>query len=575
MPLPHRWPWASYFALRFANLEMEEAYVLKRAAQVGHISKLWCAVQVTLCLLWFFFSALRYRLFWRPSLAAFLPEPIPFLVIGAVLLSNFMACCRPCTHILTYTGSLIIVGFLAWKVHFHVVQETFFAEAYTMKAVYTAVQNNTIALGQLQVYVNQEESRKALTFFAVQMLVQFNVLQFLGLGIGTACVYLSFPVALFMAAYVSPVVADAILEISIISTVLSLTSLSSSFQVSRIQRQQFASDHKLQVSLEREAETSQRLAEHERRAKEAAMQADTILNHMLKNIMADAAGCIWLFAATTSDPIPPDLQTALACLDRGMRWCRQRQALLRLTAGTYRASRVPVGLRAFGEALASGRALDCAFVDDCLLLDPLLCDILLDNAINNALRHGDSGHPVTFSMQLEPADPAARTATLTFTVTNHLKPSKPAVTPEFVQAVLRGEVVPEPGNNLSDHLGLQHIFMAADAHDIQLALQQEADVVVLRASLAVQREPRNDASVGLRDPCPGDALQGLHILCPDDSEVARRLLGSTFRRALPACVVEVFGSDAREVQAFMDAARDHGDILVLDHHLVYPEAQFT
>ena len=30
-----------------------------------------------------------------------------------------------------------------------------------------------------------------------------------------------------------------------------------------------------------------------------------------------------------------DLAQALSCLDRGMRWCRKRQALLRITAGNY------------------------------------------------------------------------------------------------------------------------------------------------------------------------------------------------------------------------------------------------
>eukprot|EP00668_Euglena_longa_P006809 GGOE01008142.1.p1 GENE.GGOE01008142.1~~GGOE01008142.1.p1 ORF type:complete len:706 (+),score=191.03 GGOE01008142.1:138-2120(+) len=544
--------------------------------EASHISKLWCAVQLALCLLWFFFTALRYRLFWRPSLAAFVPEPVPFLAITAVFFSNYVARWRPYTHFLVYAGSLIIVGFLSWKVHFHVVQEMLLAQSLSIKAVYAAVQDNANALAQLQMYVNQEESRKALTLLAVQMLVQFNVLQFLGLGLGTALVYLSFPVALFTTAFASPVVADAIIEICIISTIIALTTLSSSLQVSRMQRERFATAHTLQLTLEREAATSLRLANHERQMKEAAIEADTILNHMLKNIMADAAGCIWLYVASIPGTLPADLEQALGCLDRGMRWCRHRQALIRLAAGTYRLSRVPVSLRSFGEALANGRALNCKFVDDFLLLDPLLCDILLDNAINNALRHGDtSREPVAFSMALELLDECA--ADLTFTVTNCCKPSKPKVTPEFVQSVLRGEMMMEPGNSLSDHLGLQHVFMAAEAHGIRLTLQQEGDVVVLQATLTAQRENRivRDTVQGVQSLSTEATLHGLRILCLDDSEVARRLLKSTLQRDLPSCTVEVFGSNSQEVRGFMDAVLDHGDMILIDNHLVYEDAQFT
>eukprot|EP00668_Euglena_longa_P019884 GGOE01024700.1.p1 GENE.GGOE01024700.1~~GGOE01024700.1.p1 ORF type:complete len:667 (-),score=195.69 GGOE01024700.1:238-2157(-) len=553
---------------------MEAAYIAQRNTDVRQVSKLWCVVQLVLCVMWFLLTPIKYGLFRRPSLEAFLPEPLPFIAIAAVFISNYVACWRRYTHVLMYTGSLVIIGFLMWKVHFHVIQETLVAQAVTLKVVFGAMQgvDHVDALQQLKTYVNLEMSRKALIFSGVQILLLFNVLQFLGLDMGTATVYLSFPTALIMTAFISPIVANTVPEVAVLSSAIAVVAILSSFQVSRLQRQRFATDHALQLTLEREAETSQRLADHERRTREAAIEADNILNHMLKNIMADAAGLIWLFAATLQMAMPSDLEQALSCLDRGMRWCRRRQALVRITAKAYHPARMPVDLRAFGEALTNGRAVDCQFVDGVVLLDPLLCDILLDNAINNALRHGDTTQePVAFRMEMRSL--AEDEAELRFVVRNRAKPSRPRLTPEFVESVLRGEVGSEPGNGLSDHLGLQHLFLAAEVHDIHLSLQQEGDVVLLQATLTVQRGNRVETP-SVSNLKPDADLCDLRILCLDDSEVARRLLLHTLSRELSSCTVEVFGSNAQEVEFFLEAALDRGDMIILDNHLVYEDAQF-
>eukprot|EP00668_Euglena_longa_P003257 GGOE01003812.1.p1 GENE.GGOE01003812.1~~GGOE01003812.1.p1 ORF type:complete len:545 (-),score=117.34 GGOE01003812.1:1028-2545(-) len=393
---------------------------------VRQISLMWCGVHLLLCLIWFVLTELKYRTFWRPSLQAFLPEPIPFLALGLVFLSNLLTSWRRYTHILMYTCSFILVGFFLWKAHFHVTQEMLIAQAGTLKVAFTALHGNSEALQQLNSFVVLEESRKLLTFAGMQMLMQFNVLQFLGLDAGTCLVYISFPIGMVITAFASPVIADPLTEVYVMSSLIAMIALLSSLQASRLQRQRFATDHALQLSLEREAETSQQLADQEREAREASIKADNILNHILKNLMADAAGCIYLFADGIQEPIPPELQQALGCLDRGMRWCRRRQALLRITAGTYCTSREQVDLRAFGENLVNGRNLACKFIDGVVLLDPLLCDVLLDNAINNALRHGDtSREPVTFSMELHPLN--EHNAELTFAVTNRVHRHKPPI----------------------------------------------------------------------------------------------------------------------------------------------------
>eukprot|EP00667_Euglena_gracilis_P005501 EG_transcript_5535 len=230
--------------------------------------------------------------------------------------------------------------------------------------------------------------------------------------------------------------------------------------------------------------------------RKAAEQADTVLNHILKNTMADAAACIQLYAEGKAAQAAPDLTQAVTCLARGMQWCRKRHVLLRISEGDYRPSLQPVALRDFGEQLVRGRAVTHSFPDEVVLLDEVLCNILLDNALNNAFRHGNPFDPhVHFLMELAPLeDPAGSYSSashqrLTFTVCNRADPSRPPVTQDLITAVLTGHPADDRGHvyrsALSEHLGLGHMFRVAEVHGMTLTLQQEYDTVVLRASLKV------------------------------------------------------------------------------------------
>eukprot|EP00670_Eutreptiella_braarudii_P015950 CAMPEP_0174330762 /NCGR_PEP_ID=MMETSP0810-20121108/16927_1 /TAXON_ID=73025 ORGANISM="Eutreptiella gymnastica-like, Strain CCMP1594" /NCGR_SAMPLE_ID=MMETSP0810 /ASSEMBLY_ACC=CAM_ASM_000659 /LENGTH=225 /DNA_ID=CAMNT_0015446105 /DNA_START=42 /DNA_END=716 /DNA_ORIENTATION=+ len=55
------------------------------------------------------------------------------------------------------------------------------------------------------------------------------------------------------------------------------------------------------------------------------LKADSMLNHVLKNNMADASGCIDLFFRKADDRV---LRQAQDILFRGMWWCKWRQAML-------------------------------------------------------------------------------------------------------------------------------------------------------------------------------------------------------------------------------------------------------
>eukprot|EP00668_Euglena_longa_P025082 GGOE01031310.1.p1 GENE.GGOE01031310.1~~GGOE01031310.1.p1 ORF type:complete len:455 (-),score=144.62 GGOE01031310.1:1008-2195(-) len=302
--------------------------------------------------------------------------------------------------------------------------------------------------------------------------------------------------------------------------------------------------------------------------------------------MADAAACIQLYADGKASQVSPDLSQAVTCLARGMQWCRKRHVLLRMSEGDYLPALQPVSLREFGDRLVRGRAVISSFPNEVVLLDEVLCDILLDNALNNAFRHGDSVDPhVQFLMELAPPEETDSGGGLhrwlTFLISNRADPGRPLVTTDFIDALLHGrhssnrELVYSTA--LSEHLGLHHMFKVAETHGMTLTLQQQADTVVLRAQLQVQltKEPsltqRADGSLSVNEPA---LPAGLHIWALDDSPVARRLLQHSLPKHFPGATVCVLGETPQQVATFISGAAVEADIVILDQHLDYSTESF-
>eukprot|EP00667_Euglena_gracilis_P015158 EG_transcript_15763 len=118
----------------------------------------------------------------------------------------------------------------------------------------------------------------------------------------------------------------------------------------------------------------------------ASQTADSVLNHSLKNTMADVAGHIETYCG--GHAAANALEDAMACLRRGMRICKERQVFLQLAAGEYRPMLNVVHLREFGEQLVAGRAVSARFLDLVAYLDSTLLSLILDNALSNAFKHG-------------------------------------------------------------------------------------------------------------------------------------------------------------------------------------------
>ena len=279
------------------------------------------------------------------------------------------------------------------------------------------------------------------------------------------------PSAGLFVAVVSPVMLTIYALMFVIFHVLfSVLVVGLSIVLSMTRRSQFSIEHSFELRLKEELEASR--------------QADSILNHTLKNTMADAAGEIEMFLEKTAcaPSATRHLQQSSASLRRGMRSCRHRQAYLNLVMHRYMVSLRPVQLLQFGNELTRGRNIRLSVKDLVVCIDVTLCGLILDNAISNAFKHGHPTAPdVTFTItDAAPAASPSRALVqeqvqLAFVVTNKANPARPPLTQEYIDLVRSGKPVPSSAvttSAMSDQIGLQHSFLAAEAHGIELSIRQ-------------------------------------------------------------------------------------------------------
>ena len=135
---------------------------------------------------------------------------------------------------------------------------------------------------------------------------------------------------------------------------------------------------------------------------------------------------------------------------------------------------------------------------------------MLENVLNNAIRHGHPDDPeVCVSAELIPlpdaADPHDPRRELRLRVTNRADPSKAPVTAEVLRRALEGQGAQSFSvSQLSDGMGLQHTCMAAHTLGMALSLTQVGDRVVFEATAETQvcrpSAPQKDRATALSRP---------------------------------------------------------------------------
>eukprot|EP00667_Euglena_gracilis_P003694 EG_transcript_3706 len=505
-----------------------------------------------------------------------LPFAVPPAVVLLLLGFSKARCISPrALPPLLCLGCALVFGYFAWRIHANVELNVQSALLEDLPDVWALLQSDPAAKANLQQWIQSELSRKGIW---TNLLYEVVVIESLWLAAFPAWALL-LPAVPFVTHLLLcvlspavPLVAEPLCAAALVGGFLVLSSLKGMHQFFH----EFMLDHCLQSALEREAQ-SLRLANEAKAAQRAAAQkADSMINHILKNIMADAVGCLELFQA---DEGLEHLQRARECLTRGMGWCKKRQAMVRLTLGQYTPLLLPTQLQQFGEAVVCQRAVALYCPPACVCLDPTLCDIVCDNALSNAFRHGHPEDPqVSLTVRLEPAELGSARCRLSFAICNRANPARPPVSPAFVAALLAagGGAPPCDGlPSLSDRIGLEHIHTAAQAQNMAVSLQQDGEVVTFTATMEVDlHTPLHEAATVAEVDVPA-FQRGLRFACIDDSDVARRLMTHSLQTYAKAESVQVFGQRATDVDAFLSfVLSSSADVVLLDQNLEYPQTTF-
>ena len=438
----------------------------------------------------------------------------------------------------------------------HVHTDLWIARAHRVDLSLTAPVMTGDMARQLDVYLRDNVSASLINAVLVLQMPQMVILAFVGVYRSTVVATALLPALLIGGLWISPEVPFHSLGLRGLTLIVFTIVLAALMvAVTKTRRHSFSVEQALQASLEQVIDTP---AAPEAATEAATEKADSVLYHSLKNTMADSAGEIELFLQTTGHDAATcaPLRQAVACLHRGMRSCRHRQAYLRLVAGNYVPMLRAVRTSEFARDLTAGRLVALQVADLCVYIDPLLCSLVLDNAVSNAFKHGRPRAPDVrlFCDCVErPGDEAGtaggagRRARLRFRVTNAVNPKRPRVTDLFVKQVLSGKA--QPQSALSDHIGLSHSFLAADAQGMEVSLVQEADCVLFEAVVDVEvtTEDMVEAETEGRGEFPDDLV--IHFL--DDSESARRLMQHQLSTWANITNVRTFGADAADVPEFV------------------------
>eukprot|EP00667_Euglena_gracilis_P005338 EG_transcript_5374 len=569
------WATLTHFCwdFRYSDPQQERDFQERGLRRSVRLCFWWCAVG-GLFALW---GAIANRFMFRHATSILLTLPslvTAILFLGSALGVRFSRPVRRHVGALTAVLCLALVATTGWSLDQLVALDALDARD-SLLEVLRLIEGHPSAVQTLDDFIFRSSTSKTVWFcmvfanFYLFFLLFFNYTKLVHL------LYFSMPAMLLLYSLVNPSIMSRNVNPLLGSFLCASYASAASVYIALLRRREFQADYARQQSLAKEARAMQELALRESQHKESAQEADSILNHSLKNMMADAAGCIHMYAATLPGPLPADLALALACLDRGMGWCRKRQALLRVAAGQYVPTLTAVHLPEMGRALVRGRDVACTFADATVTLDAVLCELILDNGLNNAFRHGHPHAPaVHFSISLSPTPGSEKTQLLIFEVMNCANPDRPVVTPDLVEQLVRGDAVPCPrGASVSEHLGLQHMFMAAQAQNMALTLVQDGNVVLLQGTLEVAVETVHCAGASVScttdSEAPPALPPGTRILCVDDSTIACRLLSHTFRLSPSRPVVRTFGETPQEVAAFLSEAGRGADIVILDQHLDY------
>lgn len=123
----------------------------------------------------------------------------------------------------------------------------------------------------------------------------------------------------------------------------------------------------------------------------AGRLADSVLNHVLKNSIANIATLIELDEASAIGE-PLTRRDILERLTQAMRWCSTRQVLVDLADGRYESVKTPIDVRNWLRNVSATRKAECQVwirPENLVCFDEKMAFLVLENALSNAAAYGD------------------------------------------------------------------------------------------------------------------------------------------------------------------------------------------
>ena len=132
------------------------------------------------------------------------------------------------------------------------------------------------------------------------------------------------------------------------------------------------------------------------KVREHQREHSNVINHVVRNSLNDAkAELVLLLDGESDSQCQGALQAVIAILAKGIRWCRSHVACTsRLAAGPRRSLVIePVNLRTFADRVVADRPVRTAISQATIQTDPVLLDVMIENALANAAKRGDPTDP--------------------------------------------------------------------------------------------------------------------------------------------------------------------------------------
>jgi hypothetical protein len=268
--------------------------------------------------------------------------------------------------------------------------------------------------------------------------------------------------------------------------------------------------------------SSAELSEHHVSLLHASREADSVMNHSLKN---SVAGAVTLLEVEHEDSMAVGsgasaesadrLKQVIDQLYRTMQWVSARQVLLDLASGNYQTSLSHVNAKQLLKSVASTITTSQYTVNEEaelleVSLDEKMCRLGLDNAVTNSIAHGD-GKTVKFGACFEPADSGSSDTEgfVVFTIENGLPEGFSAseenlqrIKSRAIQIASGRGVAPEKRNHtgaifkksgLSTNAGLRHISLACEGargrFDLNLGPSGNTVILTITMPAVLVRQP--------------------------------------------------------------------------------------